>query len=260
MATSTPPNWLELNRRAWDEGHAWLADKRRRNPRWAEPMAGGGTIFTELELALFGDVTGLAVLQTCCAGDASQALSLANMGAHVTACDFSEGAIEEATKNAAALGIDAAFVVDDAQTLATFDDESFDLVHIDGNLGCFEDLGAACRNWCRVLRPGGRLFLHENHPVTGCLEPDGSGTYRVAFTYGDRTPEHFQFGISDFVAEHDLPAIQFRHTLADIVNAVASAGLRIERMAECNEEGASFPMGDVVGLSHELFLISRRPR
>ena len=96
---------LEMNRRAWDDAHRHLARKRRAMPEYGRLFMNGSGTLTRTEHQLIGDITGLDVLQLSCAGDASQAFSLANMGAKVTACDFSPVAIEEARGNSQTLGI-----------------------------------------------------------------------------------------------------------------------------------------------------------
>ena len=176
-----------------------MAAKRRKNPNWVDEFRDGGGTFTDTEVKLLGNLDGKDVLQLSCAGDASQAFSLANLGANVTACDFSPVAIEDAKQNTVKIGLDVSFVVDDSQRLSSFKEGQFDLVHADYNLWYYEDLRTACHNWYRVLRTGGRLVLHEMHPVTTrCLEEDKtSGNLRVTRTYGDRTPEYSPFHISE---------------------------------------------------------------
>ena len=140
------------------------------------------------------------------------------------------------------------FVVDDAQHLSKMNEGAFDLVHADGNLWYYEDLPTACRNWHRVLRPHGRLFLHENYPLTlWCLKEDGGdGKLSVIRNYGDRRPEYSPFRIDDFVSK-EFVEVEFPHTLADILNGIARAGFVLERMVECNLDEAGFP---VDGLKH----------
>ena len=254
---------LKMSRTAWDEGHRYLAAKRKKIPTWGDEFSDGSTTFSDTEMALFDDVSGLDVLQLSCGGDASQAFSLANMGANVTACDFSPVAIEEAKENAAVVGLDVRFVVDDSQRLSNFQEDQFDLVHVDGNLWYYEDLPTACHNWYRVLRAGGRLFLHENYPLTHwCLEEDEtSGNLSVTQTYGDRTPEYYPFQIQDFVSD-ELEAVEFPHTMADILNAVMQVRFIMEKMVECNAAQASFPIeklgrsGDK--LPHDFYVIARK--
>lgn len=254
---------LKMSQASWDEGHRYLAAKRKKNPSWGDEFSAGGTTFSDTETELFGDVSNLDVLQLSCGGDASQAFSLANMGAEVTACDFSPVAIEEAKENAAKVGLDVRFVVDDSQRLSNFKEGQFDLVHVDGNLWYYEDLPTACHNWHRVLRAGGRLLLHENYPLTHwCLEEDEkNGNLRVTQTYGDRTPEYSLFRIQDFVSE-ELEEVEFPHTMADILNAIMQAGFVMEKMVECNAAQAGFVierLGESAGkLPHDFYVIARK--
>lgn len=87
------------------------------------------------------------------------------------------------------------------------------------------------------MKPGGRLLLVQHHPVTACLE-ERDNSLIVVRNYHDRTPEYDDsFGgtpIVDYFGgwNVDLPIVEFSHTIADIVNAIAEAGFRIERMLE----------------------------
>ena len=265
-ARHTHEQHVNMHRAAWDEGHRYLAAKRKRLPGWGDVFRDGTGTFNPLERKLLDPigVDGADVLQTSCAGDASQAFSFALLGARVTASDFSAVAIEEARQNAAAFGLKVHFQVEDTQRLDGLDNDRFDLVHVDGNLWCYEDLPLACRNWHRVLRPGGRLFLHEGHPLSGrCLEEQEDGAFRIVRGYTDKTPEYYRFGIQDFVSE-SLDGVDFQHTLADMLNAVMQAGFVWEQMLECDAENASFRAGGLgkkaaaAGLPHDFYLIARK--
>ena len=136
-------------------------------------------------------------------------------------------------------------------------------LYADGNLWYYEDLPTACRNWYRVLRANGRLFLHENHPLTlWCLEADETdGSLRIIRSYGDRRPEYSPFRIQDFVSK-ESGEVEFPHTLADILNAIAQAGFVLEQMVECNLNQAGFPI-DGLGrcaekLPHDFYVIARK--
>ena len=247
---------LRMNQAAWDEAHRFLAAKRRKDPNWGEEFRNGGHLCDDTELELLGDVSGLNALQLSCAGDASQAFSLANLGAKVTACDFSPVAIEEARESALKFGLDVSFVVDDSQTLSNFRECQFDLVWADYNLWYYEHLSTACENWFRVLRRGGRLVLHEMHPITTwCVEEDSStGELKVVRSYLDRTPEYYPFNIEDFVSE--LEAVEFPHTVSDILNAIIQSGFNIEKMVERVQEKAQ---ESAIGkLPHDFFLTARK--
>ena len=150
---------LNINRAAWD---AYQADYMQFNlkgrPDFFERIECGDVLLDAEVVELAGNVAGLDLLDICCASDAKQAFSWANLGARVTACDIAPTAVEIASCNALRLGLDITFHVADAQTLEPVSDESQDMVFAT-YLGWFEDIELAVRTWARVLRPGGRLLI-----------------------------------------------------------------------------------------------------
>lgn len=132
--------------------------------------------------------------------------------------------------------------------------DRFDLV--------YTGIGAPCRlphvdHWAQVvaarLRPNGRLFLREGHPVLFALadaRPDGLLVL-----------EHPYFEVEGGTAfhepttyvEHDTPlafpdSIQFNHGLAEIFNALRAAGFEItlfeeHRSAPWNPLGSAMELG-----------------
>ncbi len=53
---------LEMSRKAWDEGHHYLAAKKRKTPHWGDEFRDGGGTFTDIEIELLGDLSGLDIL------------------------------------------------------------------------------------------------------------------------------------------------------------------------------------------------------
>lgn len=81
---------------------------------------------------------------------------------HVVLSDINEAMLEvgrERLLNAGCSNVD--FVLANAETLAPFDDESFDLVTISFGLRNVTDKDAALRSMYRVLKKGGRLVILE---------------------------------------------------------------------------------------------------
>lgn len=255
---------IEMNRAAWDSAHRVDAEQMRNNANWGDEFHNGGVTFDETEIELLRDISGLEVLQLSCGGDASQAFSLANMGATVTACDFSPVAIEAARENACRIGLDVRFVVDDSQRLTTFQADSFDLVHADWNLWNYEDLPVACANWYRVLRDGGCLLLHEGHPITTwCVKDDEeSGKLKVVRRYDDRTPEYSWPADAAAgplgKADPKLKWAEFPHTMADILNAIVESGLRMEKMVERVRDRPNSGEAAVGSLPSDFFVVARK--
>lgn len=83
-------------------------------------------------------------------------------GGHVVLSDINAAMLEvgrERLINAGCNNVD--FVLANAETLAPFDDESFDLVTISFGLRNVTDKDAALKSMYRVLKPGGRLLILE---------------------------------------------------------------------------------------------------
>ena len=229
-----------MTRDAWDAYHPdYMAFHLKEWPDFYERFADGGVLLDEYVLDLLGDVTGMKLLDVCCACDAKQALSWANLGAHVTACDISPVAIDIARRNAERVGLDIEFHVADAQTLAPIADSSFDIVFATF-LCWFEDLGLSCRNWHRVLRSDGRLLMHFAHPTTHWVEEE-DGRLIPEHDYQDTGPVYGDFTGTPLADRHGgwgsrRPCVEFHHTLAEVMNAALKAGFALAKVIERSHE------------------------
>jgi len=227
---------LELVRSAWNAYHPdYMEFNLRETPDFHKDFAEGAVMLGDDVTEIAGNVAGKKLLDICCAGDAKQAFSWANLGAQVTACDISPAAIKIARENAEKIGLPVAFDVADAQTLYPIGDESFDIVFAT-YLVWFEDIHLASQNWYRVLRPGGKLLIVNNHPVTYCLDED-DGRIVPDRSYSDTSPRYYEFDGTPLADQHcgwgqSKPIVEFHHTLAEIMNAAISAGFRLERVEE----------------------------
>jgi SAM-dependent methyltransferase len=222
---------IEMARAAWDAHHpSWMEGLRKKHPGREQGLARGQVYLDADQVRVLGDITDQRVLALACGPDAVQAFSLANLGARVTGCDLSPVAIEIAKKNAEKTGLDVEFAAADSQVLAGIPDGGFDLVYSHGCFIFYEDLPRAFRTWYRVLRPGGRVFIKEDHFVSRLLE-ETDGAIKATRSYHDKTPEYFTTGPSD------LPDVEFSHTLAETINAMVAAGFILEYMEEpCSRE------------------------
>ncbi len=227
---------LETIRAAWDAYHAdYMQFHLKEWPDFYDHFANGGTILDDEVVRALGDVKGLTLLDVCCACDAKQAFSWANLGARVTACDLSPEAIRIARDNAARIGSEIEFHIADAQTLEPIPDVTFDIVFAT-YLCWFENIPLACKNWYRVMRPGGRMLMYFHHPFTACLEAR-DGSLVLERDYFDLEPDCRNFSGTPLADRHGgwnkrLPCVEFHHTLADIMTAGLSAGFRLLDMGE----------------------------
>jgi 2-polyprenyl-3-methyl-5-hydroxy-6-metoxy-1,4-benzoquinol methylase len=198
-----------------------------------------------------GDIAGLDVAHLQC-HIGHDTLSLARLGARVTGLDFSAPALAVARQLAVGCGATIEFVHADVHDAASvLGRERFDLV--------YTGLGALCwlprvDQWAQVvaalLRPNGRLFLREGHPVLFALADARSDGLLVL--------EHPYFEVKGGTAfhepttyvEHDTPlespdTIQFNHGLGEVFNALWAAGFEItlfeeHRSAPWNPLGIAF--------------------
>lgn len=89
------------------------------------------------------------------------AVLLARLGHEVTGIDMSGDMLHEAKQNVLAAGCHAEFCKMNAQALA-FAADTFDVVISRNLTWTLPDVMMAYREWCRVLKPGGRLFNFDS--------------------------------------------------------------------------------------------------
>jgi SAM-dependent methyltransferase len=189
------------------------------------------------DLPRLGDVTGARGLHLQC-HIGTDTLSLARLGARMTGLDFSPAALAEARRLAERTGADVDFVEADAcDAVDRLGAEAFDLV--------FTGIGAICwlpdiRRWARVvaalLRPGGRLFMREGHPMLWALDDADRDALVVKFPYFERDEamvydEQGTYVETDAVFTHTVSE-SWNHGLGEIITALLDEGLRLDMLVE----------------------------
>jgi ubiquinone/menaquinone biosynthesis C-methylase UbiE len=103
----------------------------------------------------------------------------------VTGVDFSETLIAEATRRAAARNLPVIFEVGDAQALR-FPDATFDAVRTERMLMHVPNAKQALSEMARVLRPGGRMAVHDfDWESQFCDSPYKDTTRKIATSFSD---------------------------------------------------------------------------
>ncbi len=237
MAMST----FESTRQSWNQA------TRHHNSHkgdQAARLASGEELLFEEELELLGSVEGRRLVHLQCnAGQDS--LCLARRGAHVLGVDLADEAIEFARKLSVESGIEARFERSEVLQWLEGTEERFEIAFCSyGVVGWLPDIDRWARGVLRVLEPGGRLVYVDFHPIVWSIasEPPFAPTEDDYFE-----TEPFVEPVEDYVAISgaSLGAIDGRPPLANphvayswqyglgqILSAIASAGLRIERVAE----------------------------
>jgi SAM-dependent methyltransferase len=224
-------DWRELNRAMWDERVPIHVGSDYYD---VEGFLAGRSELRAFERDELGDVTGRSLVHLQC-HFGLDTLSWAREGAQVAGLDFSEPAIAAARDVAARAGIEADFVAADVYDAPqALGGRRFDVVYTGlGALNWLPDIEAWAKVVTDLLAPGGHLYLVEFHPLTNTVFAEES----LDLKYPYFTDVPFQWDepgtYADLTAktEHNR-SIEFQHTLADIVTAVAGAGLRVEWLHE----------------------------
>ncbi|GAA4141870.1 class I SAM-dependent methyltransferase [Leifsonia shinshuensis] len=178
---------------------------------------------------LAGDVAGRRVLDVGC-GSGPILADLLERGAIVTGIDSSAGMLEQAR---ARLGDAVDLRVADLAEPLPFEDDTFDDVVASQVLHYLKDWAPCLAELHRVLKPGGRLIVSEEHPSAIFFSDRLSGGDREYFGVHRRTEEWELGGRTTELTFWDRPL----HAMTD---AFAEAGFRIATISEPAPAPAAF--------------------
>jgi SAM-dependent methyltransferase len=207
-----------------------------------------------------GDVAGSRVVHLQC-HIGTDTVSLARLGARVTGLDLSVASLGEARRLARIAGADVDFVhADTYDAVAVLGSGEYDLVYTGvGALNWLPDIARWADVVAGLLRPGGRLFIREAHPVLWALDEDRSdGVLAVEYPYFETAGT--AFGGADTYVSTDrrleyVWTIEFNHGLGEIMTALLAAGMELTSFEEHDSvPWAAFPnlMEPIGGGEHRL--------
>ncbi|MCH2173712.1 class I SAM-dependent methyltransferase [Myxococcota bacterium] len=237
-------HYTEANRRAWDQS----APVHRSRERFRELLDGfsqpGYSCLkqVEVERLLAIGVEQKDVAQVCC-NNGRELLSIKNLGAgRCVGFDQAPGFIAQARELATAGELSCEFVKTNAYEISHEFDQAFDLVVITiGVFGWMPDLLGFFDVLTRLIRPGGHLFIHEQHPITNMLETRATDPFALAYSYFKPDP----FVEEDVIVYDSQTAGQgethywFVHTLGDLLTACLEHELELVHFAESPENISS---------------------
>ncbi len=231
------PEYVRINRANWDDraaAHAASPDygvKRFLD----DPSYLSGVV--RFDLPLLGSVEGQRGVHLQC-HIGTDTLSLARLGAQMTGVDFSPRSLDEARRLAEAAGTPIEYLeanVYAAPSLLGY--HGFDFV--------FTGVGALCwlpnvAEWAQVvadlLKPGGRLFIREGHPMLWSIDEARTDWIVVDYPYFE-TEHPLVDEDSGTYVETD---VEFRnnlthswnHGLGEIITALANVGMQLTGLVE----------------------------
>ena len=231
-------DYVEANREAWNR----VAPHHKAHAQYDALVKGfatpGFSCLDETATALLTEigVAGRDVAQVCC-NNARELLSVKGLGAaRCVGFDISTAFLGQAKELAKIAGQNCEFVETDVYAIPKRFDGAFDVVFTTvGVFSWMPDLTGFFSAVRRLLRPGGRYFAYEQHPVLDMFEFDETGApARLAHSYFRREADRAAEGLDYYGnADYDAPVnYWFRRPLSDVVNACIAAGFTLEKLAE----------------------------
>ncbi len=232
--------WHQANRAGWNQGaEAYEADLEDR----IAFLRSGGQNFCTPELDFLTDLDKWChrAIHLQCAGG-TDTLSLWNRGAReVVGIDISDRMIAVAQKKSEALNAPTTWHCCDVLDAPTELDGTADLVYTGKGALCWiMDIDAWALVVVRLLKPGGRLYLFEGHPISELWTFEGE-KYELDPEYGEyfsEQPVASSGWPSTYIGDLGMPdkvhAIKYERVwrMDQIINAILDSGLRIVRYEE----------------------------
>lgn len=246
-------DYLDLNRANWDDRAAAHAA----SPTYGvDRLVSGATEISGVvafDRPRLGDLTGLDVIHLQC-HIGTDTLSLHRLGAaSVTGVDLSPKSIEQARSIAERAGAPIDYVETDVYSAPNaLQGKAFDLV--------YTGIGALCwlpsvERWAEtvdaLLRPGGRLFIREGHPMLWAMDDELGPDPVVRWPYFE-TVEGTVWNDGGTYVETDVEFTsnttqEWNHGIGEIITALLGRGMQITGFVEHD----SVPWNALVGAMTE---------
>jgi SAM-dependent methyltransferase len=217
------------------------------------------------DLPRLGEVRGLTGVHLQC-HIGTDTISLARLGARMTGLDFSGASLDQARRIAAETRAGVDFVESDVYDApSVLPTATFDLVFTGiGSLGWLPDIGRWAQVVATLLKPGGRLFVREAHPVLWALagaRPDKllvlqdpyfqlqeprAGEMKGTYAQADASFTHNQTRV-------------WNHGLGEIITALLDNGLRLTALTEHDSVPWEHLPGQMEQLGGGEWRVSERP-
>ena len=232
------PGHIEINRRMWDE----RAPAHAASPEYGLARFEADSEFlsdvVRFDLPRLGDISGLRGVHLQC-HIGTDTLSLSRLGATMSGLDFSTASIAVARDLADRVGANIDYHVADVyDAVEVLGRGAYDLVFTGiGALGWLPDIGRWGQVVATLLRPGGRLFIREGHPVLWAqADPRPDGLVVIEYPYFEQVEpmvwdEEGTYVTSDVAFVHTV-SHEWNHGLGEVVTALLDAGLVITGLTE----------------------------
>lgn len=226
-------DYVEVNRRNWDERAAIHAQSEEYNLAAFRNDPAHLSDVVRYDLPRLGDIRGQRVVHLQC-HIGTDTLSLARLGATITGVDLSGESLRVARDLA---GAEADFVQASVYDTPSVLGPEFDLVYTGiGALCWLPDMDRWAHVVTHLLKPGGRLFLREGHPVMWALDYESPGELRITYPYFTTEEPIVETVQTSYVAADKVitnsTTHSWNHGLGEIITALLAHGMELTALEE----------------------------
>jgi SAM-dependent methyltransferase len=243
MSTWVPPNrpdvdeYLAINRANWDE----RAPAHAASPSYnVERFLADPTFLSKVvrfDQPLLGDIARLKGVHLQC-HIGTDTISLERLGARLTGLDLSPASLKEARQLAQQTGSNVEFVESDVyHALDVLEPASFDLVYTGiGALCWLPEIARWASTVAGLLRPGGRLFIREGHPMLFSIDETQTDRLVIDYPYFERD-DPLVFTDGGTYVETDATfsnnvTNEWTHGIGETITALIDSGMDITGFVE----------------------------
>lgn len=214
---------IQGNKKYWDELTPLHAKSKFYD---LQSFKAGKSTLMPLEIEEIGNVKNTNLLHLQC-HFGMDTLSWARLGAKVTGIDLSEKSINLAKQLAKELHLNARFIASDIYDLPNILNEQFDVVYTSGGVLCWlPDIMSWAKVVRRYLKPEGFFYLRDDHPFATILDEN----LKVSSNYFHKDEPIIEIPNGSYATSETVTNLSYEwhHSMADILNALINAGLKIK--------------------------------
>jgi len=228
--------YYDANKELWDE-FAKLHYETESEDYSVKSFLEGQSTLKSYELKEIGNVKGKSMLHLQC-HFGLDTLSWAREGAIVTGTDISSEGIRLAKLLAKQSKLEASFIESNLYNLPKVLSEKFDIVYTSIGVLCWlNDLVEWGKIISHFLKTGGFFYIAEIHPFSMVFDNETKNIKDLQVYYNyfhDPRPLEF-LADGSYASEMKIEPkkeYEWAHSMADIINSLIEAGLRIEFLNE----------------------------
>ncbi|WP_461534893.1 class I SAM-dependent methyltransferase [Spongorhabdus nitratireducens] len=215
-------NYKTINQAAWDKRTRVHVTSRFYD---VEGFLAGNNTLTEIETSELKDIAGKSLLHLQC-HFGLDTLSWARLGAKVTGVDLSPLAIEQANQLRDKAQLNAEFVCTDVYDFGENNTTQYDIVFTSFGAICWlPDINRWAKTVASALKPGGRFYMAEFHPVYDLVAG-------YDYFHQDQADVDEEGTYTENCSGETSTLMTWGHPLSDVINALIQAGIMIEQLNE----------------------------